>query len=135
VPRKTDHLKPHQFKPGQSGNPKGRTPLSEKARELRKLTIESYRKVIELVMEGNLLELKALAEDPETSALQVGIATSVMKAIQAGDYIIIERIAERIIGKIPEVLQIDPTSNVNVKISVIDKDMLKKANEELEKSV
>lgn len=126
---------PYKFKPGQSGNPKGRPPLSPIQRALKNLTIESYREVIEAVCTGNIDNLKAMVEDPKTSALQVGVARAFMKAIQAGDYTVIERIAERIVGKIPDELKVT-SQNVNANLNAtIDKQKLKAALEQLEKDV
>lgn len=131
----TPAMKAKQFKPGQSGNPKGRPPLSPIQRALKNLTIESYREVIEAVCTGNIDNLKQMVEDPKTSALQVGVARAFMKAIQAGDYAVIERIAERIVGKIPDELKVS-SSNINANLNAtIDKQKLKAALEQLEKDV
>ena len=125
------------FRPGQSGNPKGRPKLTPEQRELRKLTIETYKEVIELVLTGNLKELKEMAEDPSTPAIQVGIAMSFMKAIKAGDYTVIERIAERIVGKIPDLVHVTSqnNTNINTKVAIIDRDLLKKALTDIESDV
>ena len=124
-----------QFKKGQSGNPEGGRAHNPAIKALKNLTVETYREVIELVLTGNLAQLKAMAEHPETSALQVGIATAFMKAIQSGDYSVIERIAERIVGKIPDELNVRST-NTNANLNTaIDKAKLKAAMAELEKDV
>lgn len=128
-------LAKHTFKKGQSGNPEGARAHNPAIKALTKLTIESYREVIEIVMTGTLQDLKEMAEDPKTSALQVGIATSFMKAIKSGDYAIIEKIAERIIGKIPDELNVN-SKNVNANLNAaIDKTKLKAAFEQLQKDV
>ncbi len=105
-----------QFKPGQSGNPQGAKRHDPAKRALKNLTIATYRKVIELVLLGNMDDLKAMALDPATPAIQVGVATAFMKAIKAGDYEIIERIAERIVGKIPDELNVN-ASTVNANLN------------------
>lgn len=128
-------LAKHTFKKGKSGNPEGARLHNPAIKALTKLTIESYREVIELVMTGNLTDLKEMAEHPKTSALQVGIATSFLKAIKDGDYGVIERIAERIIGKIPDELNVN-SKNINANLNTsIDKAKLKAAYEALEKDV
>jgi len=128
-------MKAAQFQKGRSGNPAGARAHNPAIKALRKLTLETYREVIELVLTGNLTELKAMAEDPDTPAVQVGIATAFMKAIKNGDYSVIERIAERIIGKIPDELNIN-SKNVNANLNAaIDKEKLKAAYAELEKDV
>lgn len=90
-----------RWKKGQSGNPKGRqaNPITK---ALRNLTVKEYQEVINLALKGNLRDLQALINDPNTSCMQVGVATALAKAIKAGDVDIIDRLASRIIGKIPD---------------------------------
>lgn len=130
APRKhppTAHLKKTQWKPGQTGNPNGRPPLTAEQRALRKLTIDTYREVIETALNGTVDDLKALAQDPKTPAIQVGVATSILRAIKDGDPSILEQFAARIIGKIPEVINITSinTTNVNAAVAVVTDDELK----------
>lgn len=120
-----------QFKPGQSGNPLGGKLHNPAIRALTKLTVETYREVIELVLTGNLTDLKNMVENPKTPAIQVGVAAAFMKAIKSGDYAVIERIAERIVGKIPDQLNVSSTNmNANVN-TTIDAVKLKAALEKL----
>lgn len=127
---------PYKFKKGQSGNPHGRVP-NPAMRALKKLTIDSYREAIELVMQGNLVELQRIVKDPNSTALQVGIARAFYNAIQKGDYAIIERIAERIVGKIPDEINIksDNNNKTAVTISMFDKEKLKAEMAKLEADV
>lgn len=134
---------PKQLKPfqkGTSGNPEGARAHNPALKALKNLTLETYREVIQLVLEGNLKQLKAMIEDPETPAIQVGVATSFMKAIKNGDYNVIEQIASRIVGKIPDVVHINSnnisktTTDLNVG-SVVNKEVLKQALKELEDEV
>lgn len=130
----TKHLKKHQFKPGVSGNPLGR-PLNPIPRALKELTVETYRRVIEAVCTGNLDNLKAMIKDPTVSALQVGVASAFAKALEAGDYATIERIAERIVGKIPDELKVT-SQNVNANLNAtVDKEKVKAALAALENEV
>lgn len=124
-----------RFKKGQSGNPEGARLHNPITRALKNLTVESYRECIEAVCTGNLANLKAMVDDPKISALQIGIARAFIKAMQAGDYAVIERIAERIVGKIPDELKVS-SSNVNANLNAtIDKEKLKAALEQLDKDV
>ncbi len=137
--KRTLHPKarPHMFRPGVSGNPNGRPigTVNPIQKALKNLTIESYRECIEAVCTGNLANLKAMVDDPKISALQVGIARAFIKAMQAGDYAVIERIAERIVGKIPDELKVS-SQNVNANLNAsIDKEKLKAALEHLDKDV
>ncbi len=124
-----------RFKKGQSGNPLGGKLHNPAVKALKKLTIDSYREVIELVLTNNVEAIKRMIQNPDTPAIQVGVATSFMKAIKDGDYGIIERIAERIVGKIPEELNVT-SKNVNANLNAsIDKQKLKAALAKLESDV
>lgn len=112
-----DKMKATQFKPGQSGNPKGRVPLTEGQRALRNLTLSVYQDVLKAVLMGNLAEIKAMVTDPNSPGVRIGVATAFLKAIKEGDYAVIERIAERIIGKIPETINLN-TSGSSVTAAV-----------------
>ena len=136
MPRgETKHLKRFQFKPGQSGNPDGGKKHDPIKKVLKNLTIETYREVIEAVLTGNLENLKEMIENPKTSVLQVGIAKAIVRAVKEGDYEIIERIAERIVGKIPDELNLHSTNknfNANAKVPVARvKEALAKLYEEI----
>lgn len=105
-PKSLANLKAHQFKKGQKANPLGAGAHNKELKALRKLTVKEYREVIELALTSNLAALKALAADPETTALQAGIAVALGKAIQRGDWGVINSIAERLVGKLPDKLDV-----------------------------
>jgi hypothetical protein len=98
-----------QFKPGNRANPIGGHAHNKASKALRKITLPKYREVVELVVSGTLDDLKRMADSND--ALKSGIARAFYKAIRNGDYDMIERIAQRIIGKIPDVLEV---TNLNV---------------------
>lgn len=98
--------KEHRIKKGQVLNPEGGRSGNPALRALRKLTVETYREVIELALSSNIAALKKVAEDPNTAAVQVGVAVALIKAIQKGDWTVINAIAERIVGKIPDKLEV-----------------------------
>lgn len=116
--RKRPHLKA-PWKKGQSGNPKGRPKGTTNVirQALRELTVETYREVIETVLKGNMAALQAIIDDPDTPVIQVGVAKAFMKAMKAGDYATIERIAERIVGKIPDEINL-VSKNLNANVTM-----------------
>ena len=94
------------WKKGQpSPNPLGGKLSNPAVRALKNLTVEIYREVIELALTSNIAALKAIAENPDTPAVQVGVAVALVKAIQKGDWNIVNAIAERIVGKIPDKIE------------------------------
>jgi hypothetical protein len=127
-------VKPYQFKPGQSGNPSGRPKMDPKARVLKELTLQSYQKCIEAVCTGNIAALAAMADDPEVSALQAGIASSLARAIREGDYETVEKITQRIIGKIPDEINVNSrNTNLNANLNAtVDEMKVKAALKKLE---
>jgi len=133
--RPAEQLKPYHFKPGQSGNPEGARKHNPIRKALANLTVDTYRKVIEAVLTGNMDNLKDIITDPNTPAIQVGVARAFVKAIEAGDYGVIERIAERIVGKIPDELNVRSVNqNANMNAQV-DPEKLKAALAQLKDSV
>lgn len=116
--RKKPHLK-EPWKKGQSGNPKGRPKGSTNIirQALRELTVDTYREVIETVLKGNTAALQEIIDNPETPVIQVGVAKAFMKAMKAGDYAVIERIAERIVGKIPDEINL-VSKNLNANVNL-----------------
>lgn len=118
-----------RFKPGQSGNPSGRTPFSAEQRALRKLTLEKYRKVIKIALKQPFEDLVAFSLDGRNSTVEVGVARLLIHAINSGNTSDFELFAARIVGKIPDVLEIagEIKTQHNVKVSV------QKAKEMIEK--
>lgn len=128
----TKHLKKHAFKPGQSGNPSGRPVMTPEQKALRTLTLEIYRDVINAALTGNLEDLKAIAQDPESSAIKVGVATSLMKAIQRGDPSVLELFASRIVGKIPDVIDLGGVVKITHKVDPVSlRAAMKKVEEDV----
>lgn len=128
--------KEHQFKKGKSGNPAGARAHNPITKALKNLTVDTYREIIEVVCTGNLDRLKDIIEDPKTSALQVGIARAFFDAIKKGDYLVIERIAERIVGKIPDELNVvSKNLNANLNSKPIDRKEVVEIVKKLEDSV
>lgn len=105
--RNTSGLRP--WKPGQSGNPKGRKKLDPELKRLRQLTQDQFKELIQLALDSNVKELKKIAEHPSTSALKVGICTALHKAIAKGDWKTLKAIVEKIVG--PDTIKIDHTTD------------------------
>jgi hypothetical protein len=90
-----------QFKPGQpSANPLGGQLHDPVKKALKRLTVGEFQDVIHLALTSDLAGLQAVAKDPKSSALKVGVATSLAKAIQKGDWATLESISARIVGRV-----------------------------------
>jgi hypothetical protein len=122
------------LKPIQKGEV--RNPNGSRARvdpKLRSLSVESFNKIIQTVMTGTLKDLKALAENQESTVAEVAVATSIMIATKKGDYSVVKQIVEQIIGKIPDQLHI--SAGLEIQAAPVDMDQLREAIAELRKSV
>lgn len=118
-------LEKHIWKKGMpSPNPKGRLPLTKEQRIFRKMSIDLLKEVIELSLVGTRDDLKRMIADPNTIAIQAGFAQTVLDAIQTGDPTWLEKFAERIVGKIPEVINVNNTT-VNNQIAVMSYEEIK----------
>lgn len=92
------NLRPPRFMKGKSGNPKGR-PVGIKT-ALKKLTKESLEDVANLVIERKIKELRALVKSKTEPVLKVWIASIAMKAIDKGDMDSLDKLLNRLIGKV-----------------------------------
>lgn len=92
--KKVEHLKPHQWKPGQSGNPSGRP------KGAVSLTAK-LRQALEVEIKPGLT----------TADLLVKVA---IKAASKGDYKFWKEILDRIDGKVPDKIQTDDPIKVIV---------------------
>lgn len=127
-------LKKVGIQKGEVRNPLGNSGFSNPViKALRKLTLPLYREVIELALTSNIAQLQKLAADPDTPAIQVGVAIALMKAIKVGDWDILEKIASRIVGKIPD--EVNVNSNNSTKLSVVDERKVAEVLKKLELDV
>lgn len=114
-----------QFKKGVSGNPEGARRHNPERRALKSLTLEVYGKLIRTALEGTVVDLQAIIKDPNSSVIEIGVATSLANAMKKGDHTVFETFAARIVGKIPEVIRME-SNNINQNVA-IDESKLKAA--------
>lgn len=98
--------KPHLFKPGQSGNPRGRPPLPPEVRRVRELTREDLVELGLMVFTGDVEKLRDIVKRAESrdnppTPMQVLLATTLIKAIQKGDVNVVNAMLDRFFGKVP----------------------------------
>jgi len=127
-----------RFKPGQKtlnprGRPKGsKTPKAAMVQASKVVSIETLARIIQLTVMSDISALKAIVDNPSSPALEVALATSIIIGIKKGDWPTIERILTWVLGKVPDQVHIKQTTNLTGQISIVDKDKLKAAIDELE---
>lgn len=129
--------KPGTFLPGQSGNPKGRTPLPPEVKTVRKLTKKDAIQVISKALKMNITELEAAADglNPKTTAHEMAVASVLLRAIKKGDYFALDLLYKRSIGlvkndsgnELPKPIIIERTNGTQVMLGV---DQREEGNEE-----
>lgn len=105
-PVKRRRGKGRPFKPGQSGNPKGRIKLTPKFREIQKLTRAQIEEIGSLILSGNLQKLKDITQNPDSNVLQVWIASGAIAGVNRGDLNSMNALLDRIVGRMPAPVEI-----------------------------
>lgn len=86
------------FKPGQSGNLKGRPRTSPEEKVIRKLNRELFERIVNEFTGLDPEALKAKLKDPATPVLEVMVGSVIAKAIQTGDASRLEFLLTRMLG-------------------------------------
>lgn len=100
APNSLKNLKP--IRKGEVRNPHGARAHDPVKKELKRFTNKYLIEIIEMAVMGNLAGLKAVVDNPDSPAIQVGVAKSLFNAISEGDWSTLESIVSRIIGKVPD---------------------------------
>jgi len=111
MPTPPEHSK---FKPGESGNPKGRP------RKLVSLLKEQGYKLSEIndtlmaLLSMDMIELKEAFENPSATVLEKAVAGAIRKSIEKGSLYNIETIITRAMGKPKEQTEHSGTQTIKV---------------------
>lgn len=93
-----ENLKP--FPPGVSGNPNGRPP--EATRELKKYSKQLIAEVVNRLMAISYVEVKTISEQEDAPMIEQTIAKVLLKCHKHGDFSDLDKILDRVIGKVPQ---------------------------------
>lgn len=115
-----------RFKKGVSGNPEGSRLHDPVKRMLKQLGVTVYGEIIKKALTGTVDDLVAITKDKtgQYSVVEVSVATALLTAMKKGDAETMEIFMSRIIGKIPEVIQLDAkTISANANMAVNPEDV------------
>lgn len=100
------------FKPGQSGNISGRPKLPPEIKEAYKLTQTRFIELVNKYLSMNREEISLASQDPKATTLDLIVLKILQQAIVKGDQIRLTFLLDRLLGKLPN--SIDMAINPNV---------------------
>lgn len=100
IAKRMKNLKP--AKKGEVRNPNGARAHNGLKAQLKKLTTKELADMIELVMTKPVSELQKIAQNPQEISLKVGIASAMVRMINKGDFDTLERMLQRVVGKVKD---------------------------------
>jgi len=102
-----------QFKPGESGNPKGISPLSGERKTIKHLTAHDFAILFNQIRGMQVEDAKAISKDPDKYSVEyIAMIRIFLKIMATGDMVAYDRLLNRILGKVPDVIhQVDTNSD------------------------
>lgn len=91
-----------RWKKGQSGNYNGRPPLTPELKQVKDFNPSVLRRMISKYWGLNQQDLSAILADPETPAIDVFLARTIMLSLEKGDPIRAEFLFKRSLGNVQE---------------------------------
>ena len=106
------------FQPGNSYG-KGRPQLSSEEKKLRKLALKEYIERINKLYFMTREQLSKYIQSKEADALDMHIASVIMRGIQEGDLSRLEGLISRLVGRMPNYHKIEEDSTKRLTIEAI----------------
>lgn len=101
-----------RFIKGQSGNKNGRPKMDPELLAVTKMSHAYITAIINKYSYMNRGDIKRAMEDAETSMIECTIASILVKAMQTGDYMKLNFLLDRAIGKVSEQLEVKSSHTV-----------------------
>jgi hypothetical protein len=108
----------HTFQKGVSGNPLGNKVLSPELRMAQKLTKAQLTETATMIVNCTLPELKAIAEDENSTVLQRMALSLALRVIENGDTFAWDALLNRIVGKVTDKLHVSGSISPQVIITL-----------------
>ncbi len=96
----------HKFSKGNKANPHGRPKLTPEEQAIRKLTKAEVVEITSLILKGDRTELEGLVKAMGTPIFQAMIASVSVKIIKTGDMDALDKLLNRLIGKVKEEVEV-----------------------------
>ncbi len=107
------------WKKGQSGNPKGGLAHDPALKKLKRLTKDEMIEIGSMVVKGSVASLRAIAKDPNESALKCMMAAVAVRTIVKGDPKALDALLNRLIGKVKDEVHVsNPDGTLRDKLSM-----------------
>lgn len=108
------------FQKGVSGNPNGRPKLPPEIKQIQKMSPTFVRAMINKLSRMTKDELATHLKDPKTPVLEVTLGSIYAKAIKDGDYMRLNFLLDRTIGKVKDEVDISLTPQITYKTSMTE---------------
>lgn len=95
-----------KWKKGQSGNPSGKQKLPADLRSVAMITSEELKRLISKHFRFKIPELHKIVEDPESPAINVVLASTILEAAKKGDVQRAEYLFMRLVGRVTEKVEV-----------------------------
>ncbi len=94
------------FVKGVSGNPKGRPKLDPDLKAIENLTKDELRKIVSRLSRMSEPEVIELMQNTATPILERSVAATLLKSVEFGDPIRLDRLLDRAIGKVSDEIKL-----------------------------
>jgi hypothetical protein len=126
-------LRPHQWKPGQSGNMEGGRAHNPELRRIKGLSKDELAIVGSMIVENDYSEIERIAETKRGSGLQVWVATMVVEAVNKKSGTKMDAVLDRLIGPVERNMKISSPdgSGINLNVTAQTREERDRRREEL----
>lgn len=94
--------KPWQFQKGESGNPLGAKLHDPEIKQLKSLTKKELVEIGNLIIKGNIADLKAVSKAETSTVLHTMLASVAARIISKGDMAALDVLLNRLVGKVKD---------------------------------
>ena len=112
------------FKPGESGNPKGAQAIPTDLKQARQLTRLELERVLNRYIHMTKAEIVKAAQNPDTPAIELMVASLISRATNEGDHKRISFLLDRLVGTVAQTVRVSGDDGGPIRVSVFSEDQL-----------